>query len=198
MRSTALSTIWAHSCQAPARCSQRMLAFGKLNIARSAGSSDRLVLYSTAPGVNQCTHNREQFELPTLAALKGCVSESPYTFEATRLSMDVSAAHTCVTCATRCTRAASVPTPQHLYYFTRPAMFGASCSAYWWSSVAGLFHRVGQHFSLVPHLCLFYVDGGLWDFLPSIAPIMASTILICLFAFGLPLSWEQHGIRTRL
>ena len=164
-------------------------AFGKLGIASAEGRDPRLVLDSTAPGVNTKCRIHEKVFNPTLGDVKAAVEHRP-SRSLTPFVLDVSKAHK---------RIKVHPSEQGLLLFRvlnqifyyKVCHFGGKFSAYWWARKGALLHRCLHRLLYSAHYGWLYVDDWIWALLTAVAPLHACLIIAFLHIAGCPMSWHK-------
>ena len=168
------------------------IAIGKLGVAYAEGRDPRLVLDSTAPGVNPSCTIKEKTFLPSLQDLRDA---STWTDDCVGLTLDVSKAHK---------RVKVRPDEQGLLLFEHDGKlfhyqvchFGATFSAYWWARLSACIHRVLHKLLWVPHFGFIYVDDWLWLLRKRFGHLHASLIVALLTVINCPMSWHKMHIDT--
>ena len=69
--------------------------------------------------------------------------------------------------------------------------FGGSFSDYWWGRMGAFLHRLLHRVVFVKHAGHLFVDDWLWRFPRSVAPTLASLVVMLLVACGCPLCWRK-------
>ena len=169
------------------------VAVGKLGVAYADGRDPRLVLDSTAPGVNPCCVINEKTFNPSLHDLQdiGDLAEN-----VTALTLDVSKAHKRVKVHDEEQGLLLFEHNGRLFYYC-VCHFGAKFSAYWWARVGGCMHRLLHLLVWAAHFGFLYVDDWLWLFDETVAPLHASLVVALLLVLNCPLSWHKCKLGKR-
>ena len=171
------------------------MAVGKLGIRRVPGKESRLVLDSTAPGLNPGVNIKEKAFNPGLGDLQELRRSSPHE-DWTGFMLDVKAAHKRIKLHESEHGLRMFRVGEKLFHYT-VCHFGRRFSAYWWARTGALIHRLLHHAIFIKHGGFLFVDDSLWCFPRGSAPHPGFFRFSPPHGAGMPDQLEQARLRRR-
>jgi len=166
------------------------VALGKLGISHTDPQNPRLILDSTAPGVNPGVDILEKTFNPTPADVSATAPEDDVDEDFIGFTVDVKKAHKTIRVRGDEQGLLFFQCMGKLYWYC-VCHFGARFSAYWWARVGALLHRLAHRLLWSAHWGWLYVDDSLWKFVRAAAPLHAALVLSLFVAIGVPVSWHK-------
>ena len=173
-----------------------LVAVGKLGVATADGRKPRLVMDSTAPGVNGRSKIEEKvFNATFQDVRKACKNAAASQWHA--LVLDVSKAHKRIKVRSQEQGLLLFSFHGRLYAY-KVCHFGAKFSAYWWARFSACLHRLLHCRVYIDHKGFIYVDDWLWLLRSTTCPILACLIILFLLVIRCPMSWNKLAMGPRV
>ena len=171
-------------------------AVGKLAIAHHPTRKPRLVLDSTVCGLNpkSAAAISEKTSNPHLSNLKDCMASGLSTSQMF-LTLDVKAAHKRIR-VRHADQGLLLFSFQGKWFRYAVTHFGGTFSAFYWTRLSGLIHRLLHKLVFIRHSSLHYVDDYIFILEQASAPMLASFILAMCETLQIPLSWDKIKFGT--
>ena len=175
-----------------------LFAIGKLGIATQQVDKPRLVLDSTISGLNPASNKAilEKYSYPKLTDLQRCLPSSvrkPNLF----LNIDVKSAHKRIKVRRDHQGLLAFRSGDKLYHY-KVLHFGGSCSAYYWTRVAGILLRCVHRLLFLYHSGMVFVDDFIFSFSNDTALLQASIVLMLMSFLHVPLSWNKLELKEQV
>ena len=175
-----------------------LFAIGKLGIATQQVDKPRLVLDSTISGLNPASNKAilEKYSYPKLSNLQDCIPTSVKKPNVL-LNVDVKSAHKRIKVKPQHQGLLAFRYQDQLYHY-KVLHFGGSCSAYYWTRVAGLLLRLVHRFLYTYHSGLVFVDDFVFGFCKDTPLLQASLVLMMMTFLQVPISWGKLELSEQI
>ena len=182
--------------EAVTRWGRENVACGKLSL----GKGGRLIGDSSCTMVNMNFETEDKPEVPGVYDMK-CIGDGnpSYLGRLTSFVLDFKGAHLIMLLHPddygKALFMCHDDKDRVVYFYFTNCHFGARYSAYYWSRLSALTHRLLHVFLWIAHASLIYVDDSKYLFVDEVAPICSLLVMGLLTACNFPISWGklQYG-----